>query len=258
MKRDGSTMSAILRQAWESSTLSVATKQNDDKATGAHITIVGHATTQELLQTLRVTDIVGGFANRFLFFTVERSKMLPIQTIPESKKMGKLATELVEALQNARKISQVVLSDEAVNYWIQIYRALDEEGEKDEQTAAPFLSRGAPQILRMAMILALADGESCIGIPQLEAAHKLWSCARRSVEDMLEIGPSALTPDQARLFEMLEQIDYPVSCTEAREKLGWNGTRFALVKSQLLKMRIVREEKTGGAGGRPKQMLSVA
>lgn len=257
MKREGSTLSAVLRQAWESTTMSVATKQNDDKATGAHVSVVGHATMQELLSTLRVSDIVGGFANRFLFFTVRRSKMLPIHSVPDAKTLGQLAGRLAAALQNARKISQVTLSDEAVKLWIRLYRELDSEAQDDDLAVAPFLSRGAPQILRMAMILTLADGQSAIGSDQLVAAHKLWACARQAVQYMLDKGSGILTPDQTRLFEFIEGSG-SVSCSDAKESMKWSGTRFALVKAQLLRLRIICEEKERGSGGRPKQMLSVA
>jgi len=258
MKREGNTLSSVLRQSWESANLSVATKQNDDKATGAHISIIGHATVREMLSTLRFSDIVGGFANRFLFFVVRRSKMLPIQTIPDSREMTQLAGRLLKSLQNARKVTQVTLSAKAVDQWVKTYHELDRDAQDDDLTVAPFLSRAAPQILRMAMVLTLVDGEIEIGPDQLQAATQLWACARQSVEFMLETGQDTLTPDQNKLFELLETGDRVISCTDAKEELGWNGARFAMVKGQLIKQHIITERPERGTGGRPKKMLSVS
>jgi hypothetical protein len=234
------------------------TKQNSDRATGAHLSVVGHAMMQELLSTLRPSDIAGGFANRFLFFTVRRSKMLPILTQPDQKKLRALASRLMKSLQNARKVGEVTLDTESVELWIKIYRELDADSEDDDSTIAPFLSRAAPQILRMAMVLALAEGERTIKRPQLIAAQQLWTCVRQSVEYMVNMGTGSLTSDQKRLFEHLEARDYPVSCTDVKDALKWNGTRFALVKTQLIRMHLIVEEKEKGSGGRPKQMLTVA
>ena len=76
-KRDGSTLSHIVRDAWDSGDLRVMTRKDPLKATGAHISLVGHVTADELRRTLTSTDQVNGFANRLLFVCVTRSKLLP-------------------------------------------------------------------------------------------------------------------------------------------------------------------------------------
>lgn len=45
--------------------------------TGAHISLIGHITKQELLARLDDTSKANGFANRFLWALVKRSKCLP-------------------------------------------------------------------------------------------------------------------------------------------------------------------------------------
>src|SRR5262249_29432197 len=75
--REGNTLSEIIRQAWDDGRLSPLTKNNPLKATGAHISILAHITTQELLVRLDDTSKANGFANRFLWALVRRSKELP-------------------------------------------------------------------------------------------------------------------------------------------------------------------------------------
>jgi hypothetical protein len=77
MEREGNTLSAVIRQAWDSGTLRILTKRNPVRATDAHISIIGHITRDELLRYLNSTELGNGFANRFLWLAVRRSKLLP-------------------------------------------------------------------------------------------------------------------------------------------------------------------------------------
>jgi hypothetical protein len=52
MAREGNTLSPTLRRVWNTGDLQVMTKNNPAKATGAHISIVGHITKNELLRHL--------------------------------------------------------------------------------------------------------------------------------------------------------------------------------------------------------------
>src|SRR3990167_5573716 len=50
MQRDGNTLSPIIRQLWDHGNLRVLTKNSPEKATGAHGSITGHVTKDELLR----------------------------------------------------------------------------------------------------------------------------------------------------------------------------------------------------------------
>jgi hypothetical protein len=76
MKREGNTLSSVIRQAWDTDRLHVMTK-NPVKATEAHVSIVGHITKTELIRNLEETETANGFANRFLWICARRSKYLP-------------------------------------------------------------------------------------------------------------------------------------------------------------------------------------
>ena len=52
MSRSGNTLSTTLREAWESGVLQTMVKNSPAKATGAHISIVGHITVDELRTNL--------------------------------------------------------------------------------------------------------------------------------------------------------------------------------------------------------------
>jgi hypothetical protein len=76
-EREGSTLSATIRQAWDSGDLRIMNKNSPAQATGAHINLLGHITKEELLRCLNSTEAVNGFGNRFLWLCVKRSKCLP-------------------------------------------------------------------------------------------------------------------------------------------------------------------------------------
>lgn len=257
MKREGSTLSAVLRQAWESSNLAVATKNMDERSTGAHISVIGHATVKELLATLRPEDIAGGFANRFLFFVVRRSKQLAVQTEPDEQELRTLASRLRRALEDARKIGRVTLAPGmASDLWQQIYTDLDEEATNTDEEATPFLSRAAAQILRLSLVLALVDGSNQIMPAHLTQASGLWNYARKSVEFMLGGSSGDIPADQSALYQLLEKMG-PMTSGEIRKHLNWGGSKIALVKGRLLRNRMINETVERGTGGRPRKVLSI-
>src|SRR5215211_4957869 len=77
MSREGNTLSPVIRQAWDDGTLQTLTKNSPMKATDAHVSIIGHITKAELLRHLTETEAANGFANRFIWLMVKRSKELP-------------------------------------------------------------------------------------------------------------------------------------------------------------------------------------
>ena len=69
--REGSTLSAIIRQAWDTGNLRVMTRHQPLRASGAHVSILAHSTVEDIRRRLTDTDVMNGFANRNLFAVVE-------------------------------------------------------------------------------------------------------------------------------------------------------------------------------------------
>jgi hypothetical protein len=66
MRREGNTLSAVLRQGWDGVTMQILTKTSGERATGHHISLIGHITVDELRRCLSHIDLANGLANRFL------------------------------------------------------------------------------------------------------------------------------------------------------------------------------------------------
>lgn len=178
MTRKENTLSAVIRNAWDGKILATLTKTAPTRATGAHITILGHITPEELIEYLTATDAHNGFANRFLWICVKRSKELPFGGDLEDDAILGMGRVLEDTLARARGLGRLALSDEARVAWAGVYGPLT-TGE--EGIVGTILGRGAPYVLRIAGIYAALDNSERIELPHLDAGLALWGYADASV-----------------------------------------------------------------------------
>jgi hypothetical protein len=85
-ERLGNTLSQLIRRAWDGDKLETLTKNSPLCATGAHISVVGHVTQDEVRARLTQTDRANGFANRFLlpYRTKPGSLVIPTRVTPKT------------------------------------------------------------------------------------------------------------------------------------------------------------------------------
>src|SRR5262249_33688502 len=57
IERQGNILSAVLRMAWDSGSLRTLVKNNPARATGAHVSLIGHVTAEELHRYLSTTEV---------------------------------------------------------------------------------------------------------------------------------------------------------------------------------------------------------
>ncbi len=169
--REGSTLSEVLRNAWDSGNIQTLTKNSPLRATGAHISVIGHITETELKEKLRDNAIFNGFANRFLVVCAKRARLLPEGGNLTEEDFQNLASKLTRAIDAARKIGKMVRSDEARALWREVYPKLtaDRPGNFGAIT-----SRAEAHVLRLSLIYALLDGSSVVQFCHLKAALECW------------------------------------------------------------------------------------
>lgn len=177
-ERQGNVLSATLRQAWETGSLRTLTKNNPTRATGAHISAVGHITDAELKRYLSQTETANGFANRFLWVAVRRSKALPEPTAPPDDVMRALAARLADAVRFAESAGEVRRDDDARQLWAAVYGPLS--GGRPGLSGS-LLGRAEAQVTRLALLYALLDGSDAVCPVHLTAALALWEYVERSV-----------------------------------------------------------------------------
>lgn len=175
MARDGNTLSAILREAWDTGTLTTMTKKDTASAKDAHISVIGQITRDELRRHLSMTDCVNGFGNRFAWFAVKRSRYIPLGS--EWPELMKFSARIRRQHALASNLGEIRRTAEADELWVSAYPSLT--------SARPGLvgaltSRAEAQVMRFAAIFAAVDAADQITRRHLESALALWDYSLRS------------------------------------------------------------------------------
>lgn len=215
-RRDGSTLSPTLRQAWDTGDLRVMTKQSPERATGAHISIVGHITPEELVREMSGTDLANGLANRFLFVASRRARVLPFGGQVDPMALAGLTRSFERALAKARTCGVVTWDQAAAARWGQVFEALTSERPG---LAGAVVARGAPQVIRLAMIYALLDERCTIGRLHLEAALAVWDYCVETATLVFGTRVGDRLADYLLTF-FRESGEAGVTRTEIRDALG--------------------------------------
>lgn len=252
MAREGNILSPILRQAWDGGTLAPMTKNNAITATGAHIGIIGHITRDELLRKLGETEQANGFANRFIWLAVTRSKLLPHGARPPDAVMNGLSNKLKRALDRARLIGEIQRDDEARAMWETAYGEL-EKGIPG--LVGAILARGSAHVLRLSMIFALMDGEAIIRPPHLLAALALWDWSVKSVKRIF----GDKTGDSIADRILSELTRRTMSKTEISYLLGRHVPAWRLNEAlvRLAADGKIEETEELDTGGRPRNVYAL-
>jgi len=179
MQREGNIISRIVRDAWDRGDLGVMTKTCPTRASNAHISIVGHITKDELTRYLDRTEAANGFANRFLFIAVKRSKCLPFGGNLSGGDLQPLAQRLAEVIGYDKLPRRVDMNDAAKSLWELVYPDIS-EGQPGLYGAVT--GRAEAQVIRLALIYALLDKKQEILTEHLRAALAVWDYADDSAK----------------------------------------------------------------------------
>jgi len=178
-RRDGATLSPLLREAWDGGRLAVRSRAGTVVAEEAHVAVLGHITRDELRSKLTDVEVANGFANRHLFVSVERSKLLPSGGELDDSVVTGLGQRVRSALESIRMIGLMRRTSAAEERWTDLYHemAADEPGG----LVGAVIARDTAQVLRLSVCYALTDGSRDIDLPHLEAAWAVWAYCRKSV-----------------------------------------------------------------------------
>lgn len=257
-RRDGATLSPVLRKAWDSGELRTTTKTAPATATDAHISLVGHITGDELRRKLDQVEITGGLANRALWCCARRARLLPFGGRVDADRLAALAKRLSAVIEHARTVGEVTAAADFAEVWE------GEGGLYEQLTTLPrgllgnLLNRAAPMVRRLAMIYALLDGEAETCLDHLRAAVAVWEYCEASARhifgdgtgdrDADRIHTALLVPphrlDRAALFGIFSRNRTAEQLDEAVRELVAAG--------------IARSEKEAGdGGGRPREWVTL-
>ena len=245
--REGNTLSAIIRTAWDAGKLSTLTKNSPMKATDSHVSIVGHVTATELVRLLSDSDARNGFANRFLWVCVRRSKILPFGGQWEGQNVAGMVSRLGEVLRFAKTAGEMRWGDSARPLWEKRYPSLSE--------GAPGLlgavtSRSEAQVLRLACVYALMDSSVAIELDHLKAALAVWDYAEASARYIFGNATGDALADG--IEEMLAGAPQGMPRAQIRDAFGRNKSSERIGRALELLEKCDRAfKKNEHTGGRP-------
>jgi hypothetical protein len=245
MGREGSTLSPIMRQAWDSGDLRVLTKNSPAKATDAHISVVAHITRDELTRLLTVTDAANGFSNRFLWVCSRRSKHLPDGGRLRDVNFTKLVSSLTEAVSFAQKVGELRRNDDASAIWHDVYPTLS-DGRPGVFGSAT--SRAEAQVLRLSLIYAVLDCSRTVAREHLLAALAVWEYCENSARYIF--GDRLGNPVADLISKSLRSTPEGLTRTEIRDLFDRHKSAveidvaLAYLEENGLARRV--SEKTGG------------
>jgi phage/plasmid primase-like uncharacterized protein len=222
MSRDGNSLSAVLRQAWDGDTLSTLTKGSGGSdagglcATEPHLSIIAQVNPTELRKHLGELEMLNGFANRFLFCHVERARLCPDEERPDERDIHRHAQVLGRVVRERRRV-EIRLSPPAGELWRdKLYPELTAGAPG---ITGPLITRAAPIVRRIALIYALADGSVEVQPMHLGAARAVWQYSRDTLRNIYgDRGFSELA--QRLLAAVADAGATGIDLTELRVKTG--------------------------------------
>jgi hypothetical protein len=210
-EREASTLSAVIRQAWDSGNLQTITKNSPARATGAHISIIGHITDEELARNLNTTEAANGFANRILWICSRRSKLLPRGSRVDEDALKSFFGTLRSAIAWASVPRELDFS-EAWQAWDAVYPLLT-AGRPGLLGAV--LGRAEAQTLRLAVLYAALDCSPTIKLEHLLAALAVWEYVQASIEYVF--GDRLGDPDADAILDALRGASEGLTRTQISE-----------------------------------------
>jgi hypothetical protein len=220
LAREGNTLSAIVRQAWDGEPLQTIVRNDPLRATAAHIAIVGHITRDELLRYLTATELANGFANRFLLIAVKRSKLLPFGGALDGAQFAELRDSVRLALRFAQQHRPITFDDAARERWIEVYEQLS---SVRPGLAGAATARAEAHTVRLALIYALLDLSERICLEHLEAALALWRYSAASAHWIF--GDALGDPTADELRSAAKERPAGLTRTEVSELFSRNKKR---------------------------------
>ena len=245
--REKNTLSAIMRQAWDSGNLRTLTKNSPAVATGAHISIIGHVTRDELRRLITDTDMANGLANRVLWVCVRRSKNLPEGGGEPA--LGPLVDRLRDVVTFAKTAGEIKRDDHARRIWHEVYPSLS-DGKPGLLGAAT--SRAEAQTMRLAMLYAVLDESHVIRAEHLMAALALWGYCEASAKYIFGSALGDPTADEI-VRALREARTSGLTRNAIREHFGRHKAADEINRALtvLLEQGQARFETATDTGGRP-------
>lgn len=257
-RREGNSLSATLREAYDDEVLQSMTSGSPLKATGSHIVITPQITPVELVMKLTATDVANGLANRFMVACSRMSKELPEGSSPSAEELKEFGDRLHHVssglFRHTSGKSELRRTGAARNLWVAEYkRRFEERRGQSESPVKSLLARWHANSARLSVIYALLDGVLEIDEVHVRAALAAWDYVEDSTRYVF--GSEAGDRDLGRLMEYIDNSVGGRTRTDISVDLFAKHKTKAeldqLIAKLLARGGYVNKKAPGERGGRP-------
>lgn len=273
--REGNTLSAALRDAWDGKGIKPAIKNNAVGVRRPHINLFGHITPSELKDCMKTRELSNGFANRFLTIWAEQPDRQAYPSGTPDEVIDRLTDRMAQVLRFAgadrfveHDSNPIRLSPAALPLYQRLY-----EGELAHRTGgerlAGLLERRAPMLLRVAMLLALTDLSHHIEPQHLEAAMAWVRYWQESVTFIFATAQDEAKAEQTttaatRILDFLHQHGQATRTELVKDCFHRNASKEVidtaideLLKTNPPQIHVESLSKAEGRTGRPVKIYKI-
>lgn len=204
MARQGNTLSAMLREAWDGPIIWRSLIKGDNtRASSPHVSLIAHVTRQELRKEFADMEVFNGLGNRFLWCCVRRSKSLPFGGGDMAPVVESLAAKIKPVLAWVLgQGNQIYFTTEARQVWETLYKQLTTE---KAGLVGAALGRGEAQVRRLAVIYAVLDRRDKVDVEHLKAACAVWQYCERSTAYIFGADSEEKDEAQEKILSFLKE-----------------------------------------------------
>lgn len=192
IRREGNTLSATLRDAWDGQPLSTMNAAGASRQVDHHsLAVVGHITPQALRSGMTGEDLTNGFLNRFLILSVHRPHLVPWPEDTGQAARAHLNTVVSRA--SATITGAFTLTPDAKRTYVSWYTRHSHDVERLPERVAMAVARSSANLLRTALIYAILDGtDRRVEVDHITAAIALIGNVAASASHLLDVGKAGI------------------------------------------------------------------
>jgi len=248
-KRPGNTLAPIVSDFFNYGCAEHPTKTEMVSTKGSHVVI--HANTSCTDFSILRNDVQhsNGFASYFLWFLVDRPKLVPVPECLTNAEMESFQNTIENCIHKAKGLRSVVMSNKAKKLWSRIYPSLSNDVPG---VAGSVVSRTEIHSIRLALIYALAAGHKEITTQDLRAARALVMYAHESALKVFNGNQSSDNIKARILYALRAATDHEMSRTDISGIFSRN-VYSADIRSAIQELvdskeiTVVKDRNTGGA-----------
>lgn len=248
-RREGNTLSAVLRDAWDGQALSTMNAAGASRNVEHHaLTVVGHITPQALRSGMTGEDLTNGFLNRFLILSVHRPRLVPWPE--EGGESARSALSTIASLSSSMTTGPFTLTTDARRVYVDWYTRSAEASEALPERVALATARAPANVFRTALIYAiLDDSDHAVEVDHLVAALALVENSAACARQLLDVGKAGL---DGKILAALREHG-PMSRTEIRDHFSRHvsATDLSEALGALVETGEVTRSRDTDTGGRP-------